>query len=231
MPICSPSAIAFVEDAVSPEEIRGRSVLEVGALDVNGSVRPMLEAFEPETYLGVDIAPGPRVDEVADVVELADRYGDESFDVVVATEVVEHVHDWRGAFTNMKRVLRPGGVLVVTTRSPGFAVHGYPYDFWRYEPWDMQTILSDFEDAEVTPDPDDPGVFAKAVKPPDWSPAPLDGIALHSVIAHRRVADVNTTSVLLFKARYGPYWALRAMTPKRWRAPLKRFAATLRNGR
>ena len=188
----------------------------------------MLEALEPEAYLGVDISSGPRVDEVVDVGDLADRFGDESFDVVVATEVVEHVRNWRSAFTNMKRVLRTGGLLIVTTRSPGFAVHGYPYDFWRYEPWDLQTILSDFEVEEVTPDPDDPGVFAKAVKPENWSPAPLDGIALHSVIAHRRVTDVGTPSVLLFKARYGPYRALRTMTPKPLRGPLKRAVASAR---
>jgi hypothetical protein len=43
----------------------------------------------------------------------------------------------------MPRVLRPGSVLLITTRSIGFRVHGYLYDFWRYEPGDMRAIFAD----------------------------------------------------------------------------------------
>ncbi|VVB54478.1 Ubiquinone biosynthesis O-methyltransferase [uncultured archaeon] len=42
-------------------------------------------------------------------------YADNSFDAVVAMEVIEHVKDYPTALKEVKRVLRPGGVFVMTT--------------------------------------------------------------------------------------------------------------------
>ena len=132
--VCGSGVTDFVRERLGRTDIEGRSVLEVGSLDVNGSVRPDIESLKPASYLGVDIARGPRVDEICDVRHLVDRFGNESFDVVVSTELLEHVRDWKGAITNMKRVLRPGGILIVTTRSLGFPLHGYPWDYWLTSP-------------------------------------------------------------------------------------------------
>ena len=46
--------------------------------------------------------------------------GDQRFDVVVSTEVIEHVYDPRGLARNAFTVLEPGGVLVLST-----PYHGY----------------------------------------------------------------------------------------------------------
>ena len=54
----------------------------------------------------------------ADVANLNSEplpYPDSSFDLVTCTEVIEHLEDYRAALREMARVLRPGGVLVVTT--------------------------------------------------------------------------------------------------------------------
>ena len=42
-------------------------------------------------------------------------YADASFDLVTCTEVIEHLEHYRAALREMARVLRPGGVLIVTT--------------------------------------------------------------------------------------------------------------------
>ena len=54
----------------------------------------------------------------ADVANLNDDplpYPDSSFDLVTCTEVIEHLEHYRSALREMARVLRPGGVLIVTT--------------------------------------------------------------------------------------------------------------------
>lgn len=163
--MCSPRCTDFVSSVVLEEEIKDKAVLESGAQDVNGSVRPILEAFGPIEYLGTDIQAGHRVDQIVDAVNLVDTFGPNSFDVVVSTEQLEHVEDWRAVVSNFKKVLKPGGVMFITTRSKGFGYHGYPGDYWRYEIADMQAIFADMEILALQPDPFEPGVFMKARKP------------------------------------------------------------------
>lgn len=104
--------------------LRPASVLEIGSLDVNGSVRPLFAGAR--RYLGIDIAPGPGVDEVADA---ADWSSDERFDVVVSTEVLEHAPRWSDVVANAWTALAPGGTLLVTCatdpRPPHSAVDGW----------------------------------------------------------------------------------------------------------
>lgn len=188
--MCNASCIGFAGEQISRADVAGKLVLEVGSLDVNGSVRQIIEPLAPAAYTGIDIEPGPGVDELCDVGQLMDRYGRDQFDLVLSTELVEHVRDWRTAFSNLKGVLRPGGQILVTTRSRGFPLHGYPSDYWRYEPDDMRRIFADFDAVLVQRDPEEPGVFVKAQKPIHPRPAvALDAIELFSVIDRRRVHE------------------------------------------
>lgn len=165
----------FAYGALQTAEVAGRRVLEVGSLDVNGSVRFMVEHRVPAEYIGVDIMPGPGVDQVADAVDLVDRFGSDSFDVVLCLEMLEHAEDWRATLWSMIRVLRPGGVLVITTRSPGFAYH-HPPDHWRYTQGAFVEIIerTGLDTLVLMDDPEYPGVFVKVRKPLDWKPIPDD---------------------------------------------------------
>jgi len=186
--VCNAQCVSFVESAVSKADVEGRDVLEVGAFDVNGTPRPYLESLGPKRYLGVDITEGPGVDEVCDAEDLVATYGEASFDVVVTTEMLEHVRDWKTVVDNIKRVTRPGGLIVVTTRSRGFALHGFPHDHWRYEPQDMQVIFADCEIERIERDIT-PGIFVSARRPKtdSWQPLDLSGYALWSIHSDNRV--------------------------------------------
>lgn len=149
------------------------------------TLRGHVESLNPRSYLGVDIVHGRGVDEIASVYELVDRFGVGAFDLVVSTELVEHVRDWRSVFRNLKAVVREGGVLLLTTRSPGFAYHGWPQDYWRYTQRDMHAIFADMEIEALEDDPSSPGVFVKARKPQEFVEADLTNIDLFSIIGRK----------------------------------------------
>lgn len=55
----------------------------------------------------------------------------EMFDVVACDQVIEHVKDPHKAIENMAKVLKPGGVLVVTSCFVNL-YHPAPNDYWRF---------------------------------------------------------------------------------------------------
>jgi SAM-dependent methyltransferase len=47
---------------------------------------------------------------------------DKEFEVVIAGDILEHLHDFRGFFDSVDGVLKPGGLLIITTANPWFIV-------------------------------------------------------------------------------------------------------------
>lgn len=161
------TVIDYLKKNTSDGEVRGKSVLEVGSGDVNGTPRVVFAPLAPNEYIGADAGPGPCVDIVVDAVDLVKTFGNDRFDVVVSTEMLEHVSDWRSSVNAMKDVLKPGGLLFITTRSPGFPYHGFPEDHWRFTSIDFYGMFADMEIVDLSLDiPQMPGVFMKARKPP-----------------------------------------------------------------
>lgn len=185
------SCLKFVSDSITLAEIAGKRVLEVGSQDFNGSPSYILRLLTPAEYIGVDIEKGENVDIICPSEKLVEKFGENSFDVVVSTEMLEHVLDWRIVISNLKRVLKPGGMLLLTTRSYGFKYHGYPYDFWRYEIGDFREIFSDMEIKYLSKDTERVGVFLKSVKPNDFHEKDLSEISLYSIVLGRRLKSID----------------------------------------
>lgn len=102
-----------------PEFFQAKRVLEVGSLDINGSVRAMFTGCD---YVGIDVAPGAGVDIVCE----GQNYDapDNSFDVAISCEVMEHNPYWADTVRNMVRVCKPGGAIIVTCATLGRREHG-----------------------------------------------------------------------------------------------------------
>jgi SAM-dependent methyltransferase len=176
-----PSILTFLAAKLTPAEIAGTRVLEVGSQDVNGSPRTAIEPLQPKAYVGIDSAAGPGVDVVGKADQLEMIFGEDAFDVVVSTELLEHVQDWRRIVSQLKRVTKRNGLLVVTTRSPGFPYHPFPIDLWRYTGDHFRRIFADMELITVEPDPWVSGVFMKARKPQAFVEADLSKIEVAGV--------------------------------------------------
>lgn len=204
--MCDIDCISFAARQIHPREVKGCRILEVGSCDINGSVRRFLESWEPKEYVGVDIIAGPGVDVVCTADNIVSKFGENSFDIVISTEMLEHVRNWRAAVSNIKRVCKIDGIILITTRSFGMPYHSWPYDFWRYEKEDIEEIFADFDVLALERDTCDPGILLKARKPNEFQEKDLSKYHLYNIVAGRRCIDLSpddlkTIRYQLLKAR------------------------------
>lgn len=123
--------------------------------------------FDVEDYIGCDLQPGRGVDQLEDIHHLS--FADESIGTVVCLETLEHVADPVRAVSEMYRVLKPGGVLAISSLM-FFPIHAHPFDYWRFTPDAFDLLLQQFESRLVVAQgfKDLPeGIFGIGVKGPD----------------------------------------------------------------
>jgi SAM-dependent methyltransferase len=118
-------------------------VYEFGAYQVEGQVdyADLRSLFPGKEYVGCDMRPGPGVDRVEDVSAMS--FAAETAGTVLCIETFEHVFEVRRAFDEVFRILRPGGLFVIT--SPlNFRIHGYPDDYWRMTPNCLRRMMEPY---------------------------------------------------------------------------------------
>ena len=123
--------------------VRGKAVLDAGC--GVGWAAELLLASGARTVTGVDIAPEAIAAAqarqtaatfvIGDFVELP--FGDDSFDIVVCFEALEHVHDTGRALDEFVRVLRPDGVLFVSSPNPAVYPPGNPFHLHELTPEEL----------------------------------------------------------------------------------------------
>jgi SAM-dependent methyltransferase len=115
----------------------GKTIVDVGAQNVNGSLRDL--APPTARYLGLDFSPGHGVDIVSsDPYQLP--FESESVDVVVSSSCFEHVEFFWLMFNEILRVLKPDGLFYLNAPSNG-EFHRYPVDCWRFYPDSGQALV------------------------------------------------------------------------------------------
>lgn len=98
-----------------------------------------------------DIAAGPGVDVVGDAHDLARHFGNESFDAVVLSAVLQYCRDPAEVLRQAHRVLKPDGLLLLD------APFLQPYcpdgpDLWRFTDAGLKTLCEgQFEILELKP--------------------------------------------------------------------------------
>jgi SAM-dependent methyltransferase len=118
-------------------------IFEFGAYQVDGQqgFADLRSLFPGRNYVGCDMRAGPGVDLVEDVTAI--NLPDASAGTVLCIETFEHVFEVRRGFDEVFRLLKPGGVFVIT--SPlNFRIHGYPDDYWRMTPSCLRRLLEPY---------------------------------------------------------------------------------------
>lgn len=119
------------------KDIRVGNILAIGeTLDGKGTSSAILEMFDASNskilcpdYPDVDMQNMP--------------YNDNTFDYVVADQVLEHVRKpWIGV-EEIRRVLKPGGIAIITTCLMQ-RIHGVPDDYFRFTPEGLKVLCENF---------------------------------------------------------------------------------------
>jgi len=113
-------------------------------LDVGCGEKPYRDLFAAASeYVGLDVVAAPGVDIVVQPGEtwpLPDRH----FDVLISNQVLEHVADLDFTVSEIKRVVKDGGVIVVSVPFI-YNEHGSPNDFQRFTVFRARQLFDEFE--------------------------------------------------------------------------------------
>ncbi len=121
-------------------------------LDLGGNRIGKRGAFDIEryplrvVYANLSVVKKPHIRTDAAVLP----FGDASFDAVICSEMLEHVPDPPAVLSEIQRVLKPGGALLVCVPFLN-RIHGDPYDFARYTDhyWRPTLDKIGFRDIEI----------------------------------------------------------------------------------
>lgn len=179
-------------------------IFEFGSFQVPGQegfadLRPF---FPNKEYIGCDIRRGPGVDRILDLHQI--ELPSESIGTIFIIDTLEHVEFLRKALKEVHRVLKPNGLLVISSVMK-FPIHDYPHDYWRFTPEGFNSLLKPF-----------PFSFVDSAGDPQF-PHTIVGLALKG--------SIPDNIMNRFKSQFEiwkQYW--REMPQPMWKRLMKQFA-------
>lgn len=123
----------------------GAMVLDVAPQDHRGAA----PHFQTSTLHTLDINPLSGATYVADLCASSTGVPHDSYDYVVCTEVLEHTLQPFTAVGNLRKLLKPGGLIFVTTPF-NFRIHGPLPDCWRFTEHGLRALFHDYEILELS---------------------------------------------------------------------------------
>lgn len=119
-----------------------RFATETVALDIGCGNDIYGDLFPSRVTADIVAREGVKVDIIADAHDMH-MIEDGSYDVIICAEVLEHLHTPHKAIGEFHRILKPGGLLLLTTRFV-FPLHDVPHDYYRYTKYGLEHLLRDF---------------------------------------------------------------------------------------
>ncbi|UAJ71503.1 class I SAM-dependent methyltransferase [Synechocystis sp. PCC 7339] len=112
-------------------------------LDVGCGSKPYQKLFNVSEYIGLEIdSEDNRKNKKADYFYQGDNFPfiDEEFDSVISNEVLEHIFNPDIFLSEVNRVLKPQGILLITVPFV-WDEHEQPYDYARYSSFGLKHLL------------------------------------------------------------------------------------------
>ena len=173
----------------------GKTVIDIGGRDVNGSLRSFFESNGMK-YICVDIEEHQSVDVVtAPGAKLP--FDDQSVDLIVSTSCFEHDPCFWITFKDMTRIVKMGGFIYVNAPSNG-PYHCFPGDNWRFYS-DAGQSLSYWSSFQYSGEP----IFPVSVVE-TFHLLPLTDVWVDFVCIWQRVNEVQTSILTSPTLQNGP---------------------------
>jgi SAM-dependent methyltransferase len=142
-------------------------------------------------------AKNPKATLIADLAAAADVPSD-LFDCIICTQTLQMIYDVRSAVSHLHRMLRPGGVLLVTTHGMSMLDSGQSYhEYWRFTAASASKLFAEFFPTENVEVESHGNVFALLTF--------LEGLALE---------EVSTKDLDYHDPPYELLITIRAMKPR-----------------
>ncbi len=182
--------------------IRPKRALEVGGLMGADSLLRFPELAGAERYC-LNLVDMPSDGEITAVTgnanDMRDVFEDDYFDLVVCSATLEHDKRFWLTVSEMKRVLKPGGLLIVSVpgyvkspeRDHGFSTHTYRvhyrFDYYRFSEQAVREVFFEgMRGVRVKPVMFPPRIFGHGYKPRRPKPPPT--LRARAVRKARRIA-------------------------------------------
>jgi SAM-dependent methyltransferase len=152
-------------------------------LEVGGRYQPYrpLVQHRARQYVALDILNAPLVDVVGNGESLPFRVG--TFDLAIATQVLEYFPEPRKPLQEIHSVLKPGGFVIASVAA--ICPRAVPEEHWRFLPAGLRYIFSDFAEVEIVPEASSVGSFFRYL---NWSLSilcrhqPIQQVLHHTVV-------------------------------------------------
>lgn len=125
------------------EILAARPYLKGYLLDVGCGSRPYAPIYAPlvELSIGTEVTYSLHGTRAADVIAPAEclPFADQTFDVILCTEVLEHTWEPTKVMKEFARVLKPRGYLLLSVPFI-YPIHEAPYDNWRFTSYGLKFL-------------------------------------------------------------------------------------------
>ena len=118
-------------------------------LDIGAGKSPYKKFFTYKKYITIDNHDYPGIDISADITKRI-PLKNKSIDSVVCFQVLEHIKEPKKAIDEIYRILKKGGVCLLTTHMAA-PLHGEPHDYYRFSKYALKELFKDFEYVKIKP--------------------------------------------------------------------------------